>query len=369
MSILFMIFSAAIAIGVTIFVHEGGHYVASRAFGVRVTEFMLGLPGPHIGFTKGGTKFGITCIPLGGYARVCGMENEEIHPQTKSVISYVYEKGSACSREVSQHLQISQDTADAILEQLSEWGTVVKVSKRKEEELWETPAFTPTRKEKKLQAINNNEQALVSYKQGQPRNIDNIDVFFENELACQYRSLPFWKRSVILLAGIAVNLLFTVFVLILVFSVIGLAYVNKETGEPTRLILPFWDSVSVGFNVIITTFVAILGLFNPATAPEVVSQSSSIIGIAVMSADFFARGLADALFFMAVISVSVGLMNLLPIPPLDGGKFAIEIIQKCVGHPLSTRTLNAVSLVGIAAFLAFFVFMVNQDVHRFILGS
>ena len=44
---------------ILVFIHEGGHYLAAKAFGVRVTEFMIGLPGPSIGFTWKGTRFGI----------------------------------------------------------------------------------------------------------------------------------------------------------------------------------------------------------------------------------------------------------------------------------------------------------------------
>ena len=77
MDILFMVLCATVVIGFLVFIHEGGHYLAARAFGVRVTEFMLGLPGPSVGFTRGGTRFGVTAVPLGGYAKVCGMEAGE----------------------------------------------------------------------------------------------------------------------------------------------------------------------------------------------------------------------------------------------------------------------------------------------------
>ena len=68
MDIVLMILYVSILLGFLVFIHEGGHYLASRALGVRVTEFMIGFPGPGIGFTKWGTKFGVTCVPLGGYA-------------------------------------------------------------------------------------------------------------------------------------------------------------------------------------------------------------------------------------------------------------------------------------------------------------
>ena len=70
-----------------------------------------------------------------------------------------------------------------------------------------------------------------------------------------------------------------------------------------------------------------LGLFNPQTFTETVSNSSSVIGIAVMSKTVVDAGLCAFLEFLAMISVSLGIMNLLPIPPLDGGRFIIEIFQ------------------------------------------
>ena len=66
MDIVLMILYATIVLGFLVFIHEGGHYLAARAFGVRVTEFMLGLPGPSVGFTRAGTRFGVTAVPLGG---------------------------------------------------------------------------------------------------------------------------------------------------------------------------------------------------------------------------------------------------------------------------------------------------------------
>ena len=52
MDIIIMIIAATIVLGFLVFIHEGGHFLAARLFGVRVTEFMIGFPGPSIGFTK-----------------------------------------------------------------------------------------------------------------------------------------------------------------------------------------------------------------------------------------------------------------------------------------------------------------------------
>ncbi len=361
-----MIFSAVVAIGFIVLIHEGGHYLASRAFGVRVTEFMLGLPGPSVGFTAGGTRFGITAVPLGGYARVCGMECGDLDPHLRGALRELYTAGSLTEAELAERLGISEEDAGEVLEELYEWGSVLRPGKA-DGGLWRVSALIPSRR-----ALKQARRLCLPLPRALPAGSPRPDVdegsLFEAELACQYRSLPFWKRSVILLAGIALNLLFAVIAFIVVYTVIGVD-VTTASGEVQHLTLTVGQSIQAGIGVIVATFQAILGLFNPATAADVVSNSTSVVGIAVMSADFFAKGVADALFFMAIISVSIGLMNLLPIPPLDGGRFLVEVIQKISGRTVPARVMGIASMAGMALFLCFFAFMLNQDIQRFILGG
>ena len=68
LDILLMLIYVSIVLGVLVVIHEGSHYLASRAFGVRVTVFMVGFPGPGLSFRRGETRFGVTWLPLGGYA-------------------------------------------------------------------------------------------------------------------------------------------------------------------------------------------------------------------------------------------------------------------------------------------------------------
>ena len=79
-SVLSSIFWGLVVLSVLVGIHEGGHFLASRACGVRVTEFFLGLPcrfNLHHVSRRIGTKFGVTPILLGGYAMVCGMDPED----------------------------------------------------------------------------------------------------------------------------------------------------------------------------------------------------------------------------------------------------------------------------------------------------
>lgn len=421
MDILMTILIATVVLGFLVFIHEGGHFLAARAFGVRVTEFMIGLPGPSVGFTWKGTRFGVTAVPLGGYAAVCGMGTGEHSPHLKSVLGYLYEHGTADMEDVADALGITDDEAYQALEELCEWGSLKRPTRRDKLNTYRTPAArltsedraffspvsdkacsTPTdpvitsvsavsapaqaiktkfsrinsRTENSCRTTSNTEdfcrsstRRTGSYRaEGQPDPIVNLDQFFVREQAQQYCELPFWKRIAILLAGPFMNLLFAMIVFVIIYSLIGVD-IQRQSGEIVHYVLSPFDAIVAGFKYIGAVAIAILGLFNPATAAETVSNSTSIVGIAVLSKTAFEAGFLNLLSFSAIISVSLGLANMLPIPPLDGGRFVIEVYQKLRRRNISIRALNYLSVAGMCLFFAFFIFMVNQDVQRFIFGN
>ena len=126
-------------------------------------------------------------------------------------------------------------------------------------------------------------------------------------------------------------------------------------------------SARLSFSYVQQTAEGVMRLLQPQHTMEILDQSSSIVGISVMSSQAAAAGPATFLTFAALISFSLGFMNLLPIPPLDGGKLVIEIIQKVAGRELPLKVQTIVSYVGIALFALLFVYMLRSDVLRFIL--
>lgn len=359
MDIVLMIVYATLILGFLVFIHEGGHYLASRAFGVRVTEFMLGLPGPSIGFTKWGTKFGVTPFLLGGYAKVCGMEPGEMSPHLEAVLASLYRRGTATMEDVARDCGISDDEAYEALEELVEWGSVMGPTKQDQYNTYRAPEVRPSRKQR--------ERGMAAFDLGQARPVSDAHALFESEYKQQYRSLPFWKRSVILVAGVAVNLLFAVLLFVVIYSIIGVDVPNRA-GDIVHVNVDPLQAIQFGFMYIGATVQMVAGLFNPATAGEVVQNSTSVIGIAVASKQAVDMGLANAVFFVSIISISLGIMNLLPIPPLDGGRLVVEVFQKVSRRAVSMRALNYLSLAGMALFLCFFLFMANQDIQRIISG-
>ena len=62
-------------------------------------------------------------------------------------------------------------------------------------------------------------------------------------------------------------------------------------------------------------------------------------------------------------------MNMLPIPPLDGGRFVVEVFQKISRKVVSVRALGYMSMAGVLLFTGFFLVMLNQDLQRFVFGG
>ena len=95
LSVLSSVFWGLLMLSVLVFLHEGGHFLAARACGVRVTEFFLGLPcrfDIHHTSRRIGTKFGVTPLLLGGYAAICGMDPTDVSCADR-VLAAIYRHG------------------------------------------------------------------------------------------------------------------------------------------------------------------------------------------------------------------------------------------------------------------------------------
>lgn len=451
------IFWGLLVLSILVFFHEGGHYLAARAFGVRVTEFFLGMPSRVRLSHKSrryGTEIGVTPILLGGYTRICGMESDE-DPALAGVLACVQRHGRVSVDTVSSEVGIDADRAYHCLAMLVDWASIRPFY---DPELGEAPnqAEWPSQ----FQTIPRDPDMLTEYDRGNrirevgcseeaaPRPITTSPKeFLDSERSRTYLGCNFVQRLVMLAAGPIVNiaLAFLIVVSSLMFVGVSVAStknviggvaegslaqaagieagdvivrigdapisnwddisaalddclpagrdfdvvveregeelaltVDVEDGVPQEMLgiysssetlrLGFVEASGVAFGYArqVVSFVA--RLIIPSHTIEVLEQSSSIVGISVAAAEAASAGLSQLLLLAAAVSMSLGFMNLLPIPPLDGGKIVIEVVQLLMGRPLSVRAQNAVSYVGLAFFLFVFVFVLRNDIMRIILG-
>lgn len=423
------VFWGLVLLTIIVFIHEAGHYVAARAFGVRVKEFMLGLPGPRVAFKRKGTYYGVTAVPLGGYCMIAGMEKGEEGQALERSLAFIAYFGQVCLEQAERaDEQVDFDLVDG-LDTLADWGTVRRYKAR--------GLYHYAIAEATIEG--------VCYEEGQRRNIADPSAFLASERKLTYAALPWWKRLVILFAGSVSNLV-TAFVVLIVLILINgtqvastavdsvaegspaaaaglvpgdelvsldgqsidswqgfitavkehkvgdeieLGYVRdgKEhtatvtladnEGSPIVGVVSRLEREPVGvveaaqasFALIGMTFTAILQLINPTTFADTIGQASSVVGISIEASSAAAAGPFSFILLVAALSISIGFMNLLPIPPLDGGKIIIETIERIAGRRLPASIVNGVSLVGFAAMILIFVIATNSDIQRYFLGG
>ncbi|MCY2932173.1 MAG: site-2 protease family protein [Planctomycetota bacterium] len=93
-------------------------------------------------------------------------------------------------------------------------------------------------------------------------------------------------------------------------------------------------------------------------------EVSGPLGIGGAALEIGRRGVIDFVYFIAMISVALAVVNFLPIPVVDGGHAVFLILEKIRGKPLSLRVMNAVQVAGLVLLLFVFIYATWQDIAR-----
>ena len=447
------VFWGVLLLSVLVFVHEGGHYLAARAFGVRVTEFFLGLPCRHrLSFKsrKVGTEIGVTPLLLGGYNRISGMEpaSDELLPRALAI---VLREGRVLVSDLASELGCDEERAFGLMATLVDWGSIrafydPERGESPNQKTWPQAFETLARDARGLTEYDRGHDFSLpgSTEPGEPCDLG----LAPNELIARERShtylgCGFAKRVAMLLAGPLVNVLLAFLLVVGVLMAQGVETIDpspvlgsveagslaedagiragdrvvavggqrteswsdivsalksslaegddfdvtcERDGQTLDLTVSLpegGDVTAIGVHCSTMTYHPTLSeascsavmyagqvasfavqLIMPQHTMEVLDQSSSVVGIAAVASEAASSGLFDFLTVAAAISMSLGFMNLLPIPPLDGGKILIEVIQLVLRRELPLRVQNAISYVGLAFFLFVFVFVLRNDILR-----
>lgn len=440
------IFWGVLLLSVLVFVHEGGHFLAARACGVRVTELFLGMPcrfNVHFSSKRIGTKFGVTPLLIGGYAAICGMDPQTV-PCAPAVLAAVHRHGTVSVSDLARELELDPDDVLDACAFLLGWGSISPVY---EDESKQSSKYYPmTYASMPRDAAGNTVYDGKAFdrthatKQGDawvPPMGD--DEFYRCERSHTYLGKGFWKRALMLIAGIIVNILTGFILMVGVYSIVGIQSVDnvntigaveagspaasaglkagdailmvdgestatweevynalQESGEDGAVDLTVehdgsqrqmtielsdqgtlgisasvrtvrlnpLDSMRVGAMYIVQTAQGVIRMLTPQHTVEMLNNSASIVGISVLSAQAAQAGAGTFLSFAALISFSLGFMNLLPIPPLDGGKLLIEIVQAVSRRQVPIKVQAAFSWLGIILFGLLFVYMLRVDILR-----
>jgi regulator of sigma E protease len=130
--------------------------------------------------------------------------------------------------------------------------------------------------------------------------------------------------------------------------------------------MPPLTALGTAFKWTGLVFVAVGQFFNPSTFAASVGNARSVVGISYEVADAAKAGALQYAWLFALLSLSLGVLNILPIPPLDGGKVAVEVVESVLRRPLPRRLVLGISAVGTVLLFSLIFYLMYADIVRYI---
>ncbi len=341
---------AVIVLGVLIFVHELGHFLVAKRAGVSVLKFSLGF-GPRIaGFARGGTEYLVSAIPLGGYVKMLGEDpKEEVADRERSFSGKPVGWRSA--------IILAGPGANFLLAIVIFWVVFMVGVPTLATKVGEVMQGFPAQDAGILRG-----DRIVAI-EGRP--IEKWD-----ELAKQIHQSPGRPvRLTLEREGHRFDLTVApkitkqknLFGEEQEIGLLGIAPAEEFLTERTDPINAFGMAVHKTYDLsrlVVLTFVKLVQGVVPAKTiggPLLVAQ---------MAGEQARLGVLNLLFFTALLSINLGILNLLPVPILDGGHLFFSLIEAVRGKPVSLRKREMAQQVGLVLLVALMIFAFYNDIFR-----
>lgn len=176
----------------------------------------------------------------------------------------------------------------------------------------------------------------------------------EKEGSFSKASVP--KRIAIVAAGAIVNILFGILVYYILVTTIGIVF--EDPAKDTILNRLYYGMQITG-KFILELLNSVKNIFTLSISVEEMAGPVGISKIVAQTAGF-----ANYMYIMAIISVSLGITNLLPIPALDGGKIVFLIIEAIRRKPLKVETEAKIQMIGFALLIILSLYVTYNDVLK-----
>jgi regulator of sigma E protease len=344
------IFWAVLVLGVLIFVHELGHFLVAKRAGVSVLKFSLGF-GPKIaGFTRGGTEYLLSAIPLGGYVKMLGEDPKEEVADLERSFS---------AKPIGwRSLIILAGPGSNFLLAIAIFWVVFMVG---------VPTLT-TKVGEVMEGFPAREAGLL--RGDRIVAIEGRPIEKWEELAKQIHQSPGrpvrltvereGKRFDVTVAPKATKQK-NLFGEEQEIGLLGIAPAEEFLTERTNPIAAFGKAVYKTYDLsvlILITFGKLLQGVVPAKTiggPLLVAQ---------MAGEQARLGILNLLFFTALLSINLAILNLLPIPILDGGHLFFALIEAARGKPVSLKKREMAQQVGLVLLVALMIFAFYNDIFR-----
>lgn len=334
-----------------IIIHELGHLIAAKRFGVYCKEFSIGM-GPVLWQRQGEeTAWSIRALPIGGYVAMAGENNEEEDEEDEAI---PFER---TINGIKPWKQVVVMAAGAFMNVMLAWvlfigitayqGVVQVPGKAVVDFIGEGLAAETAgmKVNDEIVKVTNGKNSVV------PETASDVTEFV------QY--YPGETTFTILRDGKEQELVFTpTYNKESAIYQVGVNYKN-EVKEISLL-----EAIPYGTEKLVSSATSIFDALGKLVRGIGLNNLSGPVGIYKVTEQITQDGLVSSLALVGLLSVNVGIFNLLPIPVLDGGRILIVFIEKLIGRKLNEKLQNAVMMAGIVLLVGIMVFATWNDIMR-----
>ena len=347
------IFAFIVVLGVLIFFHELGHFLVARLFGVGVEKFSLGFGPRIVGKKIGITDYRLSAIPLGGYVKMVGEEPDAEVDPADIALSFTHK------HVLKRILIVAAGPLFNIFLAVIIFFGIFQVSG--------TYILKPS--------VGKVESDSPAAKGGLQKGdlitaIDYMAVKSWDEMATiitqsRGKSLAVSVRrgesQVDLTVTPQIKKAQNLFGEDIERFVIGIT----AAGDVSAQKLSLWESLSQSvvqtYRITHLTLVSIVKLVQGKISPKTIGGP---IMIAQLSGQQAKEGLTSLLFFIALISINLAILNFMPIPVLDGGHLLFFFIELIIRRPLNLKVREIAQQAGLFVLISLMVYVFYNDIAR-----
>ena len=339
------IISAVFVFGLLVLVHELGHFITAKMTNMRVDEFAIGFGPKLFGWRKGETAYAWRLVPLGGFNRIAGMDMDE---EEDDAGDRAYFRRPVWARMI---VILAGSFMNFLLPVVLFFGIFLYAGVQ-------TPSTEPV-----VGAVIAGRPASMAGLEAGDRivaiNGDKIVQWKDITAALQKNAD---KPSEITYQRGEERKSVTV---IPAEDTSSKRYVIGIAGSVESQSVGLVDAMSLSLTKTASIFDSMLhALGQLFTKKGAASELSGPVGVAQMAGEVAQHGFIPLLNFAAFLSLNLGIVNLLPVPALDGGHFVMLVVEAVRGKPLSKKAMYYVQLVGVGILISLMLFATFNDVTR-----
>jgi len=358
------IISFAIVLGLLIFVHEFGHFIWAKLFGVKVLKFSLGFGPKLIGRQLGETEYLISAFPLGGYVKMFGENPGELAEEKLSPGEL---KRSFATRPVWQRfIIVAGGPVFNLIFAMFLFFLIVLVAGMPQ------PVDTTTiggvgQDTPAAEAGLNTGDTILAIDGTETTRWEDVSLLIKNSegrevVLTLQRGRERLEIAVMPRLEVTRN----------IFGeetgerfMIGIARSEEVTYEKVGFLKALQAGISQTWSWV---YLTIMGLVKIIQKVVPASELGGPILIAKIAGERMEAGWINFLYFMGVLSVNLGILNLLPIPILDGGHLVFFSVEAILRKPLNLRTMEILQQIGLVLLGTLMIFVFYNDLVRVFSG-